>query len=995
MQSVLDVIIDPKGAQAGARAVNQSLTSMQSHAQQAMGQFKTRLDAAKTSVFSLQSAIAVLGAGALARSFVSLGRELDLTERGLRTVTSSAGNAAVQMARLRDIADEFQLPDKDMADAFRLLASNNIPNAEKALRSIANVAASTGIDIGSVTTAMLAGQERMLRQLGVQMVDLGTGEVDLLFGNMEIRAKKTDDAMRAGLLQLFQKGFPDATKTMGTSIDFQIKRMEDVWEDFQAAVMTGGLNQYLATTLKIVADGFNGDDIKRKGQQTAQNIQATLETIARDTAVVLDVIGPFATAAIGILDRAFSGFNKLPPELQTIGIFGAFWFGKKGLLVLTAGLALADKLGIKFDDIAAKANQLTDSGIDMVRMTPLGALAAKGAEALSGKQLPKGLTPPPSASEASSMPSLFGLKERAEGEGKSARQTVDDYIKKIHEDMDTSEKERKAAIATAEANRAAGGTEQTANAGLTANARIVQAQINKLRQDSIELQDKEQIKQDILYSPERLQAYHDGLQTIQALEKSGLSLKDADKEAVMAIFYATGQAMQMTQAWNDALQINSAALDRRNSLMRDSGRAAQDAQLAVDLMSTPEGPARREQELRSKLLLAIDRERIPVGAQQLDYLQSQVREITALEQRERSLLAVEQQRKDHLEKVSQLNDKIRDTQSGQQGPGFTTRLNERQRQAEASQLDFNPVEAGQQISLEMDKERALSLEQVTYQMEQESNAALDQARIAGKSRADREAEARILQTVNDLRREGINLTPEEIQGIRERSRSLQFDKELARSSDAINGFVDSFEVGWVQIANSGQQAYSHLEDALVGFVQTGKLNFGSLISFMEQELIRFAARSAITAGFNAIGGSQGIGSLFSGLFGAGGAPVEGGLLATTAINVVPGQAMGGILPRHSYSGGGVATRPQMALFGEGSRPEAFVPLPDGRTIPVTMQGGSGGATNIAITINADGGQQQQATPNAKPNMTQLARDMSRLVEAKLIEEQRPGGLLAR
>jgi hypothetical protein len=31
--------------------------------------------------------------------------------------------------------------------------------------------------------------------------------------------------------------------------------------------------------------------------------------------------------------------------------------------------------------------------------------------------------------------------------------------------------------------------------------------------------------------------------------------------------------------------------------------------------------------------------------------------------------------------------------------------------------------------------------------------------------------------------------------------------------------------------------------------------------------------------------------------------------------------------------------PQMAMFGEGSTPEAYVPLPDGRRIPVQMAGG--------------------------------------------------------
>jgi hypothetical protein len=52
----------------------------------------------------------------------------------------------------------------------------------------------------------------------------------------------------------------------------------------------------------------------------------------------------------------------------------------------------------------------------------------------------------------------------------------------------------------------------------------------------------------------------------------------------------------------------------------------------------------------------------------------------------------------------------------------------------------------------------------------------------------------------------------------------------------------------------------------------------------------------------------------------------------------------GPMPLRPFDDGGIATMPQVALFGEGSMHEAFVPLPDGRTIPVTMQQrqGSGG-----------------------------------------------------
>ena len=48
----------------------------------------------------------------------------------------------------------------------------------------------------------------------------------------------------------------------------------------------------------------------------------------------------------------------------------------------------------------------------------------------------------------------------------------------------------------------------------------------------------------------------------------------------------------------------------------------------------------------------------------------------------------------------------------------------------------------------------------------------------------------------------------------------------------------------------------------------------------------------------------------------------------------------GPLPLRQYEAGGIANSPQVAMWGEGSTPEAFVPLRDGRTIPVTIAGGA-------------------------------------------------------
>ena len=70
--------------------------------------------------------------------------------------------------------------------------------------------------------------------------------------------------------------------------------------------------------------------------------------------------------------------------------------------------------------------------------------------------------------------------------------------------------------------------------------------------------------------------------------------------------------------------------------------------------------------------------------------------------------------------------------------------------------------------------------------------------------------------------------------------------------------------------------------------------------------------------------------------------------------VIPG-GTGEAMPVKGYATGGPIMRsPHVALIGEGQYNEAVVPLPDGRSIPVQMQGGGGdgGSTSVEFTVNA-------------------------------------------
>ena len=160
-----------------------------------------------------------------------------------------------------------------------------------------------------------------------------------------------------------------------------------------------------------------------------------------------------------------------------------------------------------------------------------------------------------------------------------------------------------------------------------------------------------------------------------------------------------------------------------------------------------------------------------------------------------------------------------------------------------------------------------------------------------------------------------------------------------------------------------------LEDQLTAFVTTGKASFKELAASILKDLARIALRAAIIQPI-----VQALGGLFPGFKFA-----DGGIMTGN-----------GPMPLKTYARGGIANSPQLAMFGEGSMPEAYVPLPDGRRIPVAMQGGSGGNTNVTVNVDAKG----TSTQGNAGQGEQLARAIAGAVQSELIRQKRPGGLLA-
>lgn len=309
------------------------------------------------------------------------------------------------------------------------------------------------------------------------------------------------------------------------------------------------------------------------------------------------------------------------------------------------------------------------------------------------------------------------------------------------------------------------------------------------------------------------------------------------------------------------------------------------------------------------------------------------------------------------------------------------------------QLAFNPGGASEGAG--KTKAATDALREFIRAQQEELKTLAQEADYIGKTTIEveklkdaRKFDADVSAKIKDLSGAKAEAFRRETDAIREQRQALlQKNYEESRTAGAgaksfLAQYVEDATNSAEQVKSVFQNAFKGAEDALTDFLTTGKADFKSFALSIIKDLIRINLQRNV---LGPIAGWMG------GMFGAGG----GGLFS--AVKGFFGFANGGVMtgqgamPLRAYASGGIARSPQMAMFGEGSMPEAYVPLPDGRTIPVSLKGGSGG-TSVSVVVNmADGSTSTRADDK---QAGELGQRIAAMVKSTIINEKRPGGLLA-
>lgn len=211
-----------------------------------------------------------------------------------------------------------------------------------------------------------------------------------------------------------------------------------------------------------------------------------------------------------------------------------------------------------------------------------------------------------------------------------------------------------------------------------------------------------------------------------------------------------------------------------------------------------------------------------------------------------------------------------------------------------------------------------------------------------------------LEEINRLRESGALTSAQAIEA--EWAVNAAMDETLARMTEIRDTGKDSFD----ELARAIDGFSKAASNAFADFLASGMRSFSDLGNFADNVMRQMISMTANELLFKPMFDDiRGLIKPSSGVGGGGNAWTWlKGLFRFADGGIMTGA---GPLPLQRYASGGIANSPQLALFGEGATNEAYVPLPDGRSIPVTMRGG---ASTIVVNVNTTTGDRAEIRRSA-------------------------------
>ena len=225
----------------------------------------------------------------------------------------------------------------------------------------------------------------------------------------------------------------------------------------------------------------------------------------------------------------------------------------------------------------------------------------------------------------------------------------------------------------------------------------------------------------------------------------------------------------------------------------------------------------------------------------------------------------------------------------------------------------------------------------------------------------------------------IKETTEETKKLKKETEDLKktSDEVFKGLKGGVQEYLNSIKDVSKQIENAVVGAFQNMEDALVKFTMTGKLNFNDFARQLIEDINRIIIRQKIMMPL-----LKGIDHLFNldlKLDAQGSAYNQQGVISQ--------YAKGGVVTQPTffrYGGAG-----NLGLMGEAGA-EAILPLKRGRSGNLGVESSGSGSTNIVVNVDASGSSVEGDSAQAN----EFGNVLAAAIQAELINQQRAGGILS-
>jgi lambda family phage tail tape measure protein len=1000
--TTLRIGVDGRPAQLGSKEVIDALKAIETQAkrtadliedkfgedgetgQQVEG-LGSKVDKVKEKFSSLAGIIAALGFGALLGKIIETNVEFQRLEANLKTVTGSAMGAKAAFAELQKFAASTPFSLRGLTDAFTTLKLAGVDTSARALTAFGNIASSFGRDITELAIAVksaMAGEMEALSAFGPKVLVEGD-KFKVTFQGVTKEIKRDARELEKYLIELGETRFAGGMANQMQTLAGQWSNFGDNLDRLQAKIGEGGLNAALARLLEYL------NRLTSTGDVTAKQIGAALGQAV-----------DFLTSALKFLIENFDILLFLMKAFITAKVFmifgelaSAVWAAAKGTQAFTAALA-KNPFGLIATILAVIIAYLADY---------LGLLGIAVDETKRLKEENERVLKQFKEADQSSLESVLA---NATAIADEMHRTNDEMIEAGENTailaqrmlvLKAIEEENLDKALTFIASMSAGKAEEiiTQEMGLNssedeldlkAQLAVLKTQRDQLKSDllkagidaqgAIDLKDKgieyqnafgQTVHEDIQLEPDKIREFGaEALKTFEEADRVMRKISEIEgklgKDTKKTTEKASEKAAKAAQAALEKMREGIAGLESDAAAAAFEVEALTkfadplEAEKAIAFRKeynklTKDGtiPLTLEEEARIKkatdALIDLKKER-----ERIKFVQSETAKLT-------------QQVEDSELRLRILSDDtIADKEQALALAQYEARLISEgvTDRADLLALERKRLDLAQEIrQVEAFADRVAGLDKRIAQ-------AKEQLRLVGATAREKFVEAEITAATVEAEKTKTELTAEQLRLIREKAGTIyditqQVEAEtnaIEKQGKALKEFLNEndFETFMTNLEELGISAIDGLSNALADFLITGEADWESFFQGLAKDItaliIKLLIAQAIAAGINALFPGAGTAAVSTGgLIGAAVRHSGGYTSALTSSRLVPSAVFAGA-PR--YAAGripGIGQGEQAAILHER---EAVVPLPDGRRIPVDLNGEGSKAENHYHSWNLPG-----------------------------------------